>query len=81
MDYSVYEVSLVMVIVVLVEFCKRFGLSTRWLPLLNIVLGLAAAFVYMAPGDPKQAVIVGLVIAFSAMGLWSGAKNTNEKLG
>ena len=34
-----------------------------------------AEFVYVAPDDPKYAVLAGFVMAFSAMGLWSGTKN------
>lgn len=80
MEFTAYDVALIPVIIALVEIVKQVAkLPGRWVPLLNIALGQIAAFVYVAPGDPKYAVLSGLVMAFSAMGLWSGAKNTFRK--
>lgn len=79
MDFTAYDITLVPVIVILVEIVKRAGVPARWLPLFSIGLGQGGAFIYIAPGDAKQAVLVGLVMAFSSMGLWSGAKNTLGK--
>ena len=78
MEFTVYDIALVPIIVLLVEVIKRLGLPKRILPILNIFLGLIAAFVYIT-NDPKEAVLIGLVMGFSAMGLWSGAKNTVVK--
>lgn len=76
MEFSAYDIALVPLIVIIVEVIKQVAkVPSRWLPLVNIVLGQIAAFVYVAPDDPKYAVLAGLVMAFSAMGLWSGAKN------
>lgn len=80
MEFQAYDIALVPIIIILVEVAKQiFKVPSRWLPLVNIVLGQAAAFFYVAPDDPKYAVLAGLVMAFSAMGLWSGAKNTFGK--
>ncbi len=79
MEFMAYDIALVPIIIILVEIIKRLGMPGRWLPLVNIVLGQVAAFVYLAPDDPKYAVLVGLLMAFSAMGLWSGAKNVMGK--
>lgn len=76
MEFTVYDIGLIPVIVTLVEIVKQVTkLPGRWVPVLNIVLGQVAAFVYVAPGDPKYAVLAGLVIALSTMGAYSGTKN------
>lgn len=76
MEFTAYDIALIPLIVALVEIIKQVtSLSGRWVPLLNLVLGQIAAFVYVSPEDPKYAVLAGLVMAFSAMGLWSGTKN------
>lgn len=80
MEFNAYGIGLIPVIVIFVEVLKQvLNVPKRILPLINIFLGQIAAFVYVAPGEPKQAVLIGLVMAFSAMGLWSGAKSTVGK--
>lgn len=77
MDFSAYDVALVPMITITVELVKQvFPIPKRFIPLVTILLGQFAAFIYIAPGDPKHAILAGLVMAFSSMGLWSGAKNT-----
>lgn len=79
-EFTAYDIALIPVIIALVEVVKQVTkLPGRWVPLLNLALGQAAAFVYVAPGDPQYAVLAGLVMAFSAMGLWSGVKNIAGK--
>lgn len=80
MEFNAYGIGLIPVIVVMIEVIKvSLRIPTRIIPLVTIVLGMVVAFVYVSPGDPKQAVLIGLVMAFSAMGMWSGAKNTMGK--
>jgi hypothetical protein len=80
LEFSAYDIALVPLIVLVVEVIKQAArLPSRWIPLVNIVLGQIASFVYVSPDDPKYAVLAGLVMAFSAMGLWSGTKNTLGK--
>lgn len=80
MEFSAYDMALIPIIIALVEIIKQVTkLPGRFVPVLNLVLGQAAAFVYVAPGDPKYAVLAGLVMACSAMGLWSGTKNVLGK--
>jgi drug/metabolite transporter (DMT)-like permease len=75
-EFQAYDIALIPVIVTLVGLLGRLGVPARWLPLAAIILGLAGAFVYIAPNDPAQAVLVGLVMGLSAVGAYSGVKNT-----
>lgn len=79
-ELYVYGFALVPVIVGMVELLKRAGMPKRYSPVASIVFGLIAGFYYLAPGDPPRAVFFGLVAGLSAVGLYSGTKNTMEEL-
>ena len=76
MDFQIYDIAIVPVILALVQLAKQAGLTNRFAPVVSLLLGIAAGFVYLAPGDPAKAVFVGIVMGLSAVGLFSGAKNS-----
>jgi hypothetical protein len=78
MNFTVYNIALIPVIIALVGLAKRLGLNQKFAPIVAVVLGLAAGFVYLAPGDSAKAVLLGLVAGLSATGLYSGVKNVKE---
>ncbi len=75
MNLSLENSVLIPVVLGLVEVFKRLGLPSQWAPLASLTLGLIAGFFYIAPEDPGAAVLSGLVVGLSAMGLWSGPKS------
>ena len=79
---EIYGVSTIPITVGLVELAKRSGLPGRWAPLCALPIGIGLNFLAMSqPGfEPRRAVIYGIVAALSAVGLWSGTKNTIEGL-
>lgn len=79
MEFTAYDIALIPLVMAVVTVARTAGLPSRWAPLFSLVLSMAGAFVYVAPDDPKQAVLVGLVMGLSAIGAWSGAKNTLGK--
>ncbi|NLK00059.1 MAG: hypothetical protein GX318_02325 [Clostridia bacterium] len=80
MEFHVYGISLIPAIVGIIELAKRFGFP-RWLsPILSLVLGFTAAFVYIAPGQPREAILVGIVMGLSSVGLYSGSRSTYRAL-
>ena len=76
MEFTTYGISVIPIIVGIVQLAKKFGFPTRFAPLLSLLLGFAAAFIYIAPGQLKEAILIGLVMGLSAVGLYSGSKNT-----
>jgi len=78
MDFTVYDIAIVPLIIALVEVFKRFGMPKQTLPPLAIIFGVVAGIVYIAPDDLPQAILVGLVMGLSAVGLFSGVKNSGE---
>lgn len=73
---TAYGIALVPVIIGLSELLKRFGLPNRFIPLAALAMGLFFSFFYLAPDDPKKAILFGTVLGLSAVGLFSGTKNT-----
>jgi hypothetical protein len=76
MDFQAYDIALIPVIVAVIQLFITAGLPKRFAPVVSLALGEVAAFVYVAPGDPAQAALVGVVMGLSAVGLFSGVKNT-----
>ncbi len=70
----------------LVEVAKRAGMHSAWSPLLALLLGLMLSVGYQAVAvastnqEWMNSVIVGLGMGLAASGLYSGVKNTAEKL-
>jgi len=79
MEFTAYDIALIPLIIAIVEVIGRLGLPARFLPAAALVLGLAGGFTYIAPDDPAKAVISGLVMGLSAIGAYSGVKNTIER--
>lgn len=64
---------LVAAIIGLTEAAKRSGMSSKWAPVVSIVLGLGASFAFNE-GELPQLVIEGIILGLTASGLWSGTK-------
>ena len=67
-------VALVAIIVALCEAIKRAGVSTRYIPLIAIVLGIAGALYFWGAGWVTAG--AGIISALIAQGLYSGFKKT-----
>jgi len=81
-DLTVGGISLVLVVIGLVEFSKKFGLSGNWLILLSAILGLVLGVGYkLTSGFPVDftgwftVIIFGLACGLSATGLYDYSKN------
>lgn len=74
MEYTVFDIAVVPVIVALVSLIKGAGIPARLAPLLAVVLGIVAGIIYIAPGDLPQGIFVGLTVGLAASGLYSGSR-------
>ena len=80
--YLLTPVAQVALIMALAEVAKRIGLKTKWIPLLDLGLGIVAGLmVYTAHlgYSPVEGVVVGIACGLSACGLFSVVKNLIEK--
>lgn len=68
-------------IVALAELCKQLGLDKRWIPLVDVVLGLVSGlsvFYLLLHYSVPESIILGLALGLSACGLFSGVKNVTQ---
>lgn len=79
-ELSVYGVALVPVIMGIIELLKRTGVPNKYSPIIALILGVFSGFYYLAPGEPEKAVFFGIIAGLSAVGLYSGTKNTLQGL-
>lgn len=77
MDMTMYGVAIVPLLIGVLEVLKRVGLPERAIPAASVLLGIIIGFAFME--TPQEGVIVGLAIGLSAVGLYSGTKNTVGK--
>lgn len=75
-----FEMGLIIAVVLaLNELSKRsFGISAKYLPLLSLLLGIGAGFVYL-DGDVKTRLFYGIIIGLSASGLFDQSKIITKK--
>lgn len=75
------NISAVAIIIGIIQALKNFGLDTKMAPVVAIILGLAISFGLSYYGETKafEAVVMGLAIGLSSVGLYSGSKNVAEK--
>jgi hypothetical protein len=79
--YLFTPVAQVAVIIGLAEIIKRMGLDNRYIPMVDLALGLASGifvYGYMMELGIAQGIMLGIALGLSACGLFSGVKNTLE---
>lgn len=68
------------VIIALAEVIKSLGLDIKYIPLVDVVLGLASGiFVYWGTYDLTTSIMIGIIYGLSACGAFSGYKNLTKK--
>jgi len=67
----------VFLIIGIAELLKRVGVNAKFIPIVNVVLGLVAG-IALNPNDVMAGVFTGLAVGLSAGGLYSGTKNVKE---
>lgn len=81
--YLVTPVAQVALIMALAELIKRLGLDKRYIPLVDLGLGILSGVVVYTiytGMQPIEGVLIGIALGLSACGLFSGTKNVVEKL-
>lgn len=80
MDFAVFGIPAAVIIVVLVQVFKQYGLQSKWAVLVAMGLGIAfSAAVYLASISVEFAiwfkvVMAGLMTGLAAAGLYGGQK-------
>ena len=80
--YLFTPIAQIAIIMAIAEVVKRLGLNTKYIPLVDLALGLIAGLlVYTAHlgFTPIEGFVVGIALGLSACGTFSGVKNLMEK--
>lgn len=80
--YLLTPVAQIALIMALAEVVKRLGLNTKFIPLVDLGLGIVSGLVvYWAHlgFSPVEGILLGIALGLSACGLFSGIKNVTEK--
>ena len=69
---------LIPIVVALAQVVKGIGLDVKYVPLVDIFLGVLGAYFYVpsAHNNVPMGILIGIIIGLSASGLYSGGKNT-----
>lgn len=78
MEYA--GIAIIPLVIGLLEMFKKAGLNEKYVPVVSVFLGLVAGLALFAGGDIKTGIVQGIYIGLSAVGLYSGTKNTVEGL-
>ena len=82
LTYLLTPVAQVALIMALAELVKRVGLDSRYIPLVDLGLGILSGVMIYTVYSGMQAiegVVIGIALGLSACGLFSGVKNVSEK--
>ncbi len=80
--YLLTPVAQVAIIMAIAEVAKRMGLKSKYIPLVDLGLGLASGLlIYTAhlSYSPIEGAVVGIALGLSACGLFSGVKNLTKE--
>ena len=81
-EYLLTPVAQVALIIGIAEIIKRMGFNKRYIPLIDLGLGLVSGicvFGLMLGYDIAHGAVIGVALGLSACGLFSGIKNVAQK--
>lgn len=81
LTYLFTPVAQVALIIGLAEIIKRMGLNTKYIPMVDVGLGLLSGlcvYTFAMGYSIVEGIILGIALSLSACGLFSGIKNTME---
>ena len=76
MEYA--GIAIIPLLIGILEVFKKLGVSEKHIPVISLILGIGIGIALFAAGDMKTGVVQGIYIGLSAVGLYSGTKNTIE---
>ncbi|WMM23658.1 phage holin family protein [Tissierella sp. MB52-C2] len=74
MEYG--GIAIIPLLIGILEVFKRVGLKDKYIPVVSVVLGVVIGIGLFGDGDIKIGLVQGIFIGLSAVGLYSGTKNT-----
>lgn len=78
MEYA--GITIIPLLIGILEVIKKLGINKKYIPIISLLLGIGTGILLFADGDLKAGIIKGIYIGLSAVGLYSGGKNTIEAI-
>lgn len=72
-------VGIVSIIMGLAQLLKKMGFKTKYIPIANLVMGLAAGIFILNQNNVRAGIVQGLAMGLSASGLFSSVKNVYQE--
>ncbi|WP_304068589.1 hypothetical protein [Megamonas hypermegale] len=79
--YLLTPVAQIALIMALAQLAKGVGVPSKWIPLVDLGLGLLSGILIYTVTmgyHPAEGILVGLALGLSACGLFSGIKNLTQ---
>ena len=76
MEYA--GIAIIPLLIGILEIFKKVGVNEKYIPVISVIAGIGLGIALFAAGDFKAGIIQGIYIGLSAVGLYSGTKNTIE---
>lgn len=78
MEYA--GIAIIPLLIGILEVIKKLGINKKYIPVISLLLGIGIGILLFADGDLKAGIVQGIYIGLSAVGLYSGGKNTIEAI-
>ena len=78
MEYA--GIAIIPLLIGILEVIKKLGINKKYIPIISLLLGIGTGILLFTDGDLKAGIIKGIYIGLSAVGLYSGGKNTIEAI-
>jgi len=76
MEYA--GIAIIPLLIGILEVFKKLGVNQKHIPVISLIIGVGLGIALFSAGDLKAGIIQGIYIGLSAVGLYSGTKNTIE---
>ncbi len=77
MEYA--GIAIIPLLIGILEVLKKVGLKEKYVPVASVLLGIVIGIGLFGNGDIRAGLVQGIFIGLSAVGLYSGTKNSLEK--
>ncbi|EOD00709.1 hypothetical protein [Caldisalinibacter kiritimatiensis] len=80
MQFQVYDIYVVPLIIFLTKVIISIGIPKKFSPLISVVLGIVVGIFYFSPDDILKGILLGVFLAASSVGFYSGSKNVYQEM-
>lgn len=78
MNFVYKDVLLVSFVMAISEIFKQLGVNKKFIPIINVAVGIALGVFYLNPTDIRLGIFQGAVLGVTACGAYSTGKNVYE---